>query len=185
MGLRGSISRQGPGSRRLRCLFPPARVGLRTYDHDLELNDLVIELEREFGAAVVVTEQEMRQRDTAISAIEAPTPTFAVPLSGALGQLQLTPRGHPRLHFPDAAVQLNTGEGIVAIELERTAKARSRIRRILSGYVAARRVYRVRYVACSDRVFTLFRSEVSRLGAEPLVEITRHSASHMWRKKNK
>ena len=45
--------------------LPPARVDLRTYDHDLELSELVAELEREFGAARIVTEREMRGADNA------------------------------------------------------------------------------------------------------------------------
>jgi hypothetical protein len=45
--------------------LPPARVDLRTYDHDLELAALVVELEREFGAQRLRTERELRAADTA------------------------------------------------------------------------------------------------------------------------
>lgn len=64
--------------------LPPARVDLRTYDHDLELSQLVIQLEREFGRAAVVTEREMRARDTAAGTGPADNPVFAVPLAGAV-----------------------------------------------------------------------------------------------------
>lgn len=86
--------------------------------------------------------------------------------------MQLTPVGNPRLHFPDAAVLLRADESILAVELERTAKGRARLRRILSGYVAARHVKRVRYVVSDERVRALLRGEVGRLGAERLIEIT-------------
>lgn len=152
--------------------LPPARVDLRTYDHDLELSRLVVELEREFGAEAIATEREMRASDTPLGQAPSDCPGFAVPLTGARGQLQLTPVGHPRVHFPDAAVRSHNGDSILAVELERTAKGRARLRRILSGYVAARHITGVRYVANDDRVLELVRSEVERLRAGPLVELT-------------
>lgn len=151
--------------------MPPARVDLRTYHHDLELSCLVLELEREFGAASVVTEREMRVRDAPVSDAPAEYPAFAVPLGRGRGQLQLTPAGHPRLHFPDAAVRLHGRDSVLAVELERTAKGRARLRRILHGFVSARHIERVRYVVTDNRVQELVRSEVGRLRAEALVEI--------------
>jgi hypothetical protein len=44
--------------------LPAARVDLRTYDHDLELTSLVVELEQEFGTERVRTERELRAADT-------------------------------------------------------------------------------------------------------------------------
>jgi hypothetical protein len=151
--------------------LPPARVDLRSYNHDLELNDLVIELEREFGQANVSTEREMRAADAAPRSTTAAERQFAVPLLGGRNQVQLTPVGHQRLHFSDSAARLEHGQRIVAVELERTAKGRSRLRRILAGYVGARHVERVRYVVTNDRVLRLVESEVSRAHAERLVEI--------------
>jgi hypothetical protein len=78
--------------------LPRARVDLRTYAHDLELSSLVVDLEREFGREQVSTEREMRAADTPAGLPPAIRPRFAVGLAGALGQLQLTPAGHPRLH---------------------------------------------------------------------------------------
>jgi hypothetical protein len=80
--------------------LPPARVDLRTYGHDLELTSLVLELEREFGPDRVRTEREMRASDTSPGRPAGQRPSFAVSLTGARGQLQLTPAGYPRLHFP-------------------------------------------------------------------------------------
>jgi len=124
--------------------LPPARVDLRTYDHDLELTSLVVELEREFGANRVRTEREMRAVDTPPNLAPTARPQFAVPMSGARGQMQLTPVGNPRLHFPDCAVLVGP-DRVMAVELERTAKGRARLRRILSAYVSARHIAGVRY----------------------------------------
>jgi hypothetical protein len=154
--------------------LPPARIDLRTYAHDLELSSLVSELEREHGRAGVSTEREMRAADTQLGLARAEAPRFGIPLAGAHGQLQLTPAGRQRLHFPDCAVAPRRGEsssGMLAVELERTAKGRTRLRRILAGYVAARHITTVRYYARGDRVRDLVKSEVAALRASALIEV--------------
>jgi hypothetical protein len=154
--------------------LPPARVDLRTYAHDLELTSLVGHLEREYGADSVSTEREMRAADTALGLAPAARPRFAIPLAGALGQLELTPAGHPRLHFPDCAVTAavsDKADGVLAIELERTPKGRARLRRIVRGYVAARHVRLVRYYTFGDRVRELVESEVVAQRAHKLIEV--------------
>ena len=40
--------------------LPPARLDVRTYRHDRIAAGVAVELEREFGAAAVVTERELR-----------------------------------------------------------------------------------------------------------------------------
>lgn len=160
--------------------LPPPRVDLRTYAHDLELSALVIELEREFGAERIATEREMRAADTPVGSAPVGRPRLAVPLTGGHGQLQLTPLGHPRLHFADCVVRLEdpgAGSHVLAVELERTAKGRSRLRGILAAYVAAHNVRKVRYYAMSDRVLALLTTEVGRLRAERLVEVRRYERS--------
>jgi hypothetical protein len=154
--------------------LPPARVDLRTYAHDLELSSLVVDLEREFGREQVSTEREMRAVDMPAGSPSVIRPRFAVALAGALGQLQLTPAGHPRLHFPDCAITVWSGETqdtVLAVELERSPKGRARLRRILRGYVAARNVSLVRYYVLGDRVRALVESEVAAQHAERLIEI--------------
>jgi hypothetical protein len=150
--------------------LPPARVDLRTYGHDVQLSALIIELEREFDPKRIATEREMRAADTPPDHRSCTRPRFAVPLSGAREQLQLTPVGHPRLHFPDCAVVLDP-DRVLAVELERTAKGRARLRRILSGYVSARHIAEVRYYARGDRVRELVESEVAARGAQSLIEV--------------
>ena len=154
--------------------LPPARIDLRTYAHDLQLSSLVIELEREFADERVITEREMRAADTPLEAAPLARPQFAIPVVGAHGQLQLTPAGRPRLHFADCAILDLSGErrqGALAIELERTAKGRARLRRILAGYVAARHIAAVRYYALGDRVRELIDSEVDAQRARDLIDV--------------
>lgn len=99
-------------------------------------------------------------------------PRFAIPLTGARGQLQLTPVGHPRLDFPDCAVCRGDRDSkVVAVELERTAKGRARLRRILSGYVAARQIEGVSYYTTTQRVRELVGTEVATLRAQGLIEV--------------
>jgi hypothetical protein len=154
--------------------LPPARVDLRTYAHDLELSSLVVDLEREFGREQLSSEREMRAADTPAGSPSATRPRFAVGLAGALGQLQLTPAGHPRLHFPDCAIADGSGETqntVLAVELERTPKGRARLRRILAGYVGARHIGAVRYYALGDRVRHLVETEVAAQRAQALIEV--------------
>jgi hypothetical protein len=152
---------------------PPARVDLRTYAHDLELGSLVLELEREFGRDRVRTEREMRAADTSPGRPAGELPRFAVSLTGARGQLQLTPAGYPRLHFPDCAV-IGAGDEsdrLLAVELERTAKGRTRLRGILAGYVAARHIGSIRYYVRGDRVRNLVEDVVTAHRAAGLIEV--------------
>jgi hypothetical protein len=151
--------------------LPPARVDLRTYTHDLELTTLVISLEAEFGAASVVTEREMRACDMRSCHESDAGVRFAVPLIHGPVPLK---RVRPRLHFPDCAIAGGHGvdsAGVVAIELERTPKGRSRLRQIITSYVAARNVRAVRYYTVGERVRALVMSEVASQRAERLITV--------------
>jgi hypothetical protein len=153
--------------------LPPARTDLRTYAHDLELSWLVLGLEREFGPDRVRTEREMRAADTSPGRPAGERPRFAVSLTGARGQLYLTPAGYPRLHFPDCAV-IGAGDEsdrLLAVELERTTKGRARLRRIVVGYVAARHIGSVRYYVHGDRVRNLVEDVVTAHSAAGLIEV--------------
>lgn len=83
--------------------LPPARVDVRTYDHDVELSSLVGALEREFGRDRLTTEREMRAWDSPLATAPPDPPRFAVPVTGGRGQLRLTPVGRPRLPFRTAS----------------------------------------------------------------------------------
>jgi hypothetical protein len=164
--------------------LPPARIDIRTYAHDLELSSLVVQIEREFGPERVKTEREMRAADTALGSTPPIRERFAVPLSGARGQLQLTPAGHARLHFPDCAVVSAAGEGadaVLAVELERTAKGRARLGRILAAYVGARHIAAVRYYTVGERVRRLVEREVAAQRAYALIDVRVWAPTHKAR----
>lgn len=152
--------------------LPPARIDLRTYRHDVELSSLVIELEREFSPERVVTEREIRALDTPGLRQEADyQPRFGVLLRGA-GRAPLTPAGHPRVHYPDAAVvPVSAVERTVAVELERTLKGRTRLRWILRSYIAARHIERVRYYTDQAATERVLRDEAARLRADSIIEL--------------
>jgi len=118
----------------------------------------------------VITEREMRAADCPLGAPPREQPRFALPLGNGRGQLQLTPAGAPRPHFPDCAVAAGD-DSVLAIELERTAKARVRLRAILSAYVAARHVAAVRYYVVGSRVRALVESEVETAKARELITV--------------
>jgi len=126
--------------------LPAARVDLRTYEHDVELVWLALELEQEFGRAAVVTERELRSRE--VSAARAADreghllrPRYAV----------RTGRGVERLHFPDLVVEGGGPRGgLLAVELERTSKGAARRRQIIGAYQGAVQVEQVRYYCRAD-----------------------------------
>lgn len=153
--------------------LPPAKVDVRTYEHDVELSGLVAGLEKEFDAKRLVTEREIRAADTSPRLASDSEPRFAVRLQGGHGQLHLTPVGYPRLHVPDCAVVGKRGAGSLVIELERSPKGRTRLRGILAAYVAARHIQGVRYVVTDDAVERLVRGHVQALHAEHLIEVVR------------
>lgn len=137
--------------------LPVAGIDIRTYDHDRIATTIAIELEAEFGANAVLTERELRSRDTAVD-----QPTYSV--RGR--RSRLGPRG---LHFPDLAVDRGEGSPLV-VEVELTAKGRTRLESIVAAYVAARHIGGVRYYA-SIRARTGVEKAVARAGATDLFDI--------------
>ncbi len=133
-----------------------------TYEHQVEAASLAIALEREFAPDRVVTEREIRSLDTGRE-----RPELAVRLPGA-------PRGrYPRLHFPDLAVLGADERGRpLAVELERSVKARARLRAIVRAYVGARHVAGARYYAdgAAERAV---RAAVEEARAQAVVELRR------------
>lgn len=142
--------------------LPVARIDLATYAHDVEAVWLAIELEREFTADRVLTERELRSREMSAAWAAhrggAPVePRYAVPLN---------PNGGPRgLHFPDLVVEGGGPRGgLLAIELERTAKGASRLRRIIAAYRDGLHVEQVRYYASDGTLPALERSIAEERG---------------------
>jgi hypothetical protein len=152
--------------------LPPATLDLRTYWHDLELSGLVTELEREFGRERIVTEREIRALDTpGLRQQPDYRPRVGVLLIGS-GPRPLTPAGYPRVHYPDAAViAVDDSECVLAIELERAVKGRTRLRSILHAYIAARHIRQVRYYATRPETARLLEEEIDKLRAANLFEL--------------
>lgn len=119
--------------------LPPARVDVRTYEHDLEAAALCVELEREFGVGRVVTERELRAVDSG-----GERPRFGARLGAG--------QHAGRLHFPDLAVERFDGNRVLAVELERTPKRSRRLETIVRAYLGARHIACVRYCVSSDAV---------------------------------
>ncbi len=136
--------------------LPPARLDLRSYEHDVELVWLALELEREFGAAAVVTEREIRSAEMPAAWDSYRTgarlrPRHAVP-TGSSGAR----RG---LHFPDLVVEGGAPRGgSLAVELERTSKGSARRREIVAGYRDATQFEQVRYYGTAETLRGIERS---------------------------
>lgn len=111
--------------------LPVAGVDIRTYEHDRLAVTVAVDLEREFGREAVRTERELRSHDA-----RAAEPRYGIRRRSGRGGDQ---RG---LHFPDLAVEL---ERPLAVEIELTAKGRTRLDSIVGGYVRARHIAGVRY----------------------------------------
>jgi hypothetical protein len=153
----GAYSATRAGLRAAGLTLSLPRIDLRTYHHDRAQAEVMIALEREFGAHQVLTERELRSRD-----LGAPQrPHYGVWLGA-----QRTRRG---LHFPDLAVKLDSG-ATLAIEVELTAKGRRRLTSIVAAYVRARHVAEVRYYAAPAARRGVERA-VARAGAQTLFEI--------------
>jgi len=138
--------------------LPPAKIDIRSYHHDLGLAALCAHYE--LAGHRVLTEREIRTADSF-----SPTPRYAVPL------------GDRHLHFPDLII--NERRGLVAIELERTAKRARRLDQILGAYMRARHLAAVRYHATSPALERWLSRAVARTRADALVEVVGPDHAHL------
>lgn len=117
--------------------LPVAGIDIRSYHHDRLATDVMIDLEQEFGPGPILTERELRSRDTT-----AESPRYSARLAS-------DGSGRRGLHFPDLAVDGSDGRAL-AVEVELTAKGRRRLEAIVAGYVRARHIAEVRYYVSSS-----------------------------------
>lgn len=140
-----------------------AVVDVRTYDHDLDAALLCIELEQEFE--VVLTEREVAHVDAGETRGEFSPQAMDM---RRIGQ---------RRHLPDFAVPSYDERGRpLGIELERTAKYRTRLRDIVSLYAEAAHLAGVRYYVTSEeakRAVLRAVDEVAMSEFPPAVEVRR------------
>lgn len=135
------------------------RIDLVSYRHDLDLARVCTAAEREFGAAQVLTERELRHREA-----QATAPRYATTLAGGAR--------YPRRHYPDLAVDPGEGRRPLVFELERTRKDARRLEAIFRSYVRARHIEAVRYYACEPAVERALLQALARVKAPPgLIEV--------------
>jgi DNA-binding MarR family transcriptional regulator len=125
--------------------LPPARPSLHAYDHSLELTWLALALEEEFGREPVLSEREVRSLEMPAAWDAHRTGQRLRPRYALLTERNGAPRG---LHFPDLVVEAGAPRGgLLAIELELTAKGGARRRRIIRAYRDSLQIEQVRYYA--------------------------------------
>jgi hypothetical protein len=143
--------------------LPGPRIDLRSYMHDVGLGWLWLSARAgKFGpVAEVLSERQLRSRD-------------GLPGSGGerLGvrMFGFGPRGREQLHYPDLILRTPDGKRI-AIELELTAKGRTRREKILSGYAADRKIDAVVYLVNRPQVARSVAASARKLGISELVHV--------------
>lgn len=130
--------------------LPAAKVDLRTYEHDLHLASLCVELEREFPDGNVLTEREIRQIDGGVD-----EPGYAPGSLGGSGVIQ-------KLHYPDFAIEPEPGADPLVIELELSPKGSRRLGAIMRLYAGARHLSGVRYYVADERTELAVRRSIER-----------------------
>ncbi|MEA2160982.1 MAG: hypothetical protein QOD66_3362 [Solirubrobacteraceae bacterium] len=143
--------------------LPRPRIDLRSYMHDVGLGWLWLSARAgSFGpVSEVLSERQLRSRD-------------GLPGSGrerlAVRMFGFGPGGREQLHYPDLLLRTPDGKRI-AIELELTAKGRTRREKILSGYGADRRIDLVVYLVNRPEVARSVRASAAKLGMSDLVHV--------------
>lgn len=134
----------------------PARLSPALWRHWIEQTSVLIHLGLEFGPAAVLTEREIRALER-----DSHDPVFSCPV----GRL---PGGRARLHRPDLVVR--TASSAVAVEVELTLKAPSRLQQILRNWHRNRSVESVLYYA-SDSVTPYLTRSIKSLRLEEFVHV--------------
>ena len=155
----------GQALRLIDSKLPPARTDAREFKHDVGVAWLWLAARGEaFGEVEqVIAERALRSRDARRVAGEEP---LAVRLGGQ------GPGGRDRLHYPDLLLVGRDGRR-TALELELTAKSRTRRETILTGYAIDNRIERVLYLVESDAIGRAVGATVRKLGISGLVAVRR------------
>jgi hypothetical protein len=149
--------------------LPPPRLDLACYKHDVGAAWLWLAARSgTFGPiADVLGERRLRSVDAAIDQRREP---YGVRLGG------VGPRGRERLHYPDLLV-ITPGGGRIALELELSAKGRTRRDKILAGYASDSRIAAVMYLvedrAAGQSIGRSIKASARRLGISSRVHVGR------------
>jgi hypothetical protein len=152
--------------------LPRPRIDLHSHRHDLGMGWVWLAAARgAFGPLDgFVSERAMRSQDGArvgSSLDEVPaTEPFGVRLGG------VGPAGRERLHYPDLLLITPSG-GRIGVELELTAKERTRRERILAGYGADPRVDAVLYLVDRPAVGRAIEASARRVAVSSMVHVQR------------
>jgi hypothetical protein len=140
--------------------YPPPRLDLGTYDHDVGAAWLFLAAGNgTFGPMRdVVSERMLRSHDRRPDRTDPP---FGVRAGGA---------GAPGLHYPDLLLITPKGQRI-AIELELTPKGRGRREKILSAYAADARIDAVVYLVDRPELGEGIRASARRIGFSSRVHV--------------
>lgn len=145
---------------RCACLdrLTPVRVGLALVPHMIASAALAAELEPKLGEETLLTDREHRAAENAAGE----------PIASAI--LGTHRNGHGRLHRPDFALVGRDSARVVAVEVELTLKNRTRLERILRGYLRNQNVSMVRYHAAQPIAEAVTRA-ARAAGADSMVEL--------------
>lgn len=143
--------------------LPVPKRDLSAFSHDVGLAWLWLAArDGAFGdLREIVAERRLRSRDTPARRAQ---PSLAVRMGG------VGPGGRERLHYPDLLL-ITAGGRRVAVELELTAKTRTRREEILSAYGADPRIDAVVYLVADKRVGDPVITAARRLGISQLVDV--------------
>jgi hypothetical protein len=146
----------------LRCAgldrLAPARINLALVPHMIASAALAAELEPGLDDQTLLSDREHRAAENAAGE----------PIASAIVGRQSD--GRQGLHRPDFALIAQDGQHITAVEVELTLKNRTRLERILRGYLRNQNVSIVRYHAAPP-IADAVRRAARAVGAEAILEL--------------
>ena len=146
----------------LRCAgldrLTPARISLALVPHMIASAALAAEIEPRLDGQTLLSDREHRAAENAAGE----------PIASAIVGRQSD--GRAGLHRPDFALIAQGGQHVIAVEVELTLKNRTRIERILRGYLRNQNVSVVRYHAV-EPIGDAVRRAARAVGAEAIVEL--------------
>jgi DNA-binding transcriptional ArsR family regulator len=151
--------------------LPAPLLKTLNYEHDVGLAWLWLAAQRgTFGPlSEILSERTLRSRDGA-RARSAGLGGCEEPLGVRKGGVG--PRGGEQLHYPDLLLRTTDGR-CVAVELELSGKARTRLESILAAYAADPRIAGVVYLVQNQTVARSVERAARRVGASELVRLQR------------